>query len=397
MSEQIRHSKFSVVILSFCLALAMTGASLIVTMAALAGQTLAENKSLATLPIALQFSATMLTTIPASLLMGKVGRKTGFSIGQILGFSGTCLAAYAIWIGNFWLFSVSSILIGCHNAFWQYYRFAASETVEPEFKAKAISYVLAGGVLAAIAGPQLAKWSVDLFSPVLFVGGYLVISVLNIFTIALLQLIQIPRPNISKSPYLGRAIGAIIHEPKFIVAVISSMFGYGIMSLVMTATPLAMKFCGFNFSETATVIQLHALAMFAPSFFTGHLIKRFGVLRIILVGIVFNLCCLIINSLGVSFNNFLIGLVFLGLGWNFMFIGGTTLLTEVYSTTEKSRVQGMHDFIVFSAVTIFSFSAGFVQEFFGWFFINLLIFFPMMIAFGVLAWFGFYKDKVNDG
>jgi len=380
-------AKRNVLVLSICQAMSMTGASLVITVSALAGQMLADDKSLATLPLALQFTATMLTTIPASLFMGRVGRKIGFSLGQIIGVGGAALASYAIYQGDFWLFAVASAMLGSHNAFWQYYRFAAADTATEEFKAKAISYVMAGGVFAAVAGPQLAKWSVDAFEPVLFVGGYVVIICLSMITILILQGISIPKPASAGISVQGRPLRVIVRQPVFIVAVISAMFGYAVMTLVMTATPLAMKFCGFGFSDTATVIQWHALAMFAPSFFTGHLIKKFGVLQIIIFGTLLNAGCMAVNLMGIEFYNFWGGLVLLGLGWNFMFVGGTTLLTEAYRPEEKSKVQAVNDFIVFGTVAAASFSSGALQDTFGWPAVNAAVTLPMCIAFAAAVWF----------
>ena len=378
--------KRNIFVLSCCQALSMTGASLIITMSALAGQSLAPSPSFATLPIAIQFLATMVTTIPASFLMGAVGRRIGFSIGQVIGLIGAGGSMYAIWSGNFWFFAASSALIGTHNAFWQYYRFAASETAGPEFRAKAVSYVLFGGVFAAIAGPQLAKISNELFSPVLFMGGYLVVVGLTLITVIVLQTIQIPATKKIGIYFSGRPLFMIIKQPKFILAVMSGMFGYGMMSLVMTATPLAMQFCGFNFSQTATVIQWHALAMFAPSFFTGTLIHRFGVVNIIIVGSILNLACMVINFLGITFPHFIFGLVLLGLGWNFMFIGGTTLLTETYRSDEQSKVQAVNDFAVFTTVAISSLCSGILQAKLGWSFVNAVIMAPMVIVITTAIW-----------
>jgi predicted MFS family arabinose efflux permease len=380
-------AKRNVLVLSFCQALSMTGASLVIVVSALAGQMLADDKSLATLPIAFQFTATMLTTIPASLFMGRVGRKVGFVVGQIIGICGGIVATYAIFQGDFWLFACGSAMLGSHNAFWQYYRFAAADTATEEFKAKAISLVMAGGVFAAIAGPQIAKWSANAFEPILFAGAYVAIIGLSMLSILLLQFISIPKPTSSGISVKGRPIREIARQPVFIVAVISAMFGYGVMTLVMTATPLAMGFCGFDLNDTATVIQFHALAMFAPSFFTGHLIRKFGVVTIIIVGTLLNAACMAVNIAGIEFYNFWAGLVLLGLGWNFMFVGGTTLLTEAYRQEERSKVQALNDFIVFGVVATASFSSGALQDKLGWSAVNAMITLPMCIAFAFAVWF----------
>ena len=310
------------------------------TVTALTGASLTDDAAMATLPLALQFVGTMAATIPASLLMGRVGRRSGFSIGQTIGVVFALLSAYAVYQGYFWLFAVGSAGLGVHNAFWQYLRFAASEAVSRPKRARAISYVLAGGVVAAVAGPWLATHSRDLMNPVLFAGSYAVLAGLCAATILLLQTVRFRSPEFAESAPGGRPLMEIVLTPIFITAVLSSALGYGVMVLVMTATPLAMVGHGFHFSDAAFVIQWHVLGMFVPSFFTGKLIDRFGVTAIITVGVFLNLGAMILNLSGVTLENFWIALVLLGTGWNFMYIGGTTLLTESYRPEERAKVQG---------------------------------------------------------
>lgn len=390
------HARKNVLVLSASQALSMTGTSMVMTASALVGAMLAEDKSLSTVPLALQFTGAMITTIPASLFMGRFGRRIGFSLGQIVGALGAALATYAIYIQHFWLFAAASLLIGFHVAFWQYYRFAAADSAGPEFRAKAISYVLAGGVISAILGPQLAKWGEKLLEPILFAGIYALIGVLCLCTLVLLQAIRIPPPKSVGIAKGGRPLLEIMRQPVFIVAVMTAMLGYGTMTLVMTATPLAMQFCGFDFRDSATVIQWHILAMFAPSFFTGHLIKRFGVLNVILAGILLNIGAMAANLSGINIANFSIGLISLGLGWNFMFIGGTTLLTEAYRPEEQSKVQAANDFLVLSTTTLAAFSSGALQHTFGWAAVNAGIAIPMMMVFISVIWFKFiYLPKYS--
>ena len=376
----------NVIILAICQALCMSGAAMVMTISALTGQMLAVDKSLATLPLALQFTATMITTIPASLLMGRIGRRAGFTLGQAIGIVGASVACWAIFEGDFWMFTAGSALLGVHNAFWQYYRFAAADTAPENFKARAISYVLAGGVAAAVMGPQISKWTMDLFDPVLFAGGYMAIIGLSCATVVLLQAVRIPKLAIHRASG-GRPIMEIAKQPAFILAVMSAMFGYGTMNLVMTATPLAMTICGFGFDTTATVIQWHAIAMFAPSFFTGDLIKRFGVVNVIIAGVIFNSAAMAINLAGIDITNFTGGLILLGLGWNFMFIGGTTLVTETYRPEEQSKVQAFNDFLVFTVVAAASFSSGALHAKFGWAAVNMTLALPMFLVFVTAIWF----------
>ncbi len=386
----------NVVVLCASQALAMTGMSMIMTASALAGNMLAPDPSLATVPLALQFAGAFMTTVPASLFMGKFGRRLGFSIGQVVGALGGLLAAYAIYIQSFWLFAAASLLIGFHVAFWQYFRFAAADSAGPEFKAKAISYVLVGGVFAAVAGPQLGIFSQDLFAPIQFMGIYVIIAGLCAITLVILQAIRIPPPSTVEDKKAGRPLTVIMRQPVFVVAVMSAMLGYGTMTLVMTATPLAMEGCGFGYSDSATVIQWHILAMFGPSFFTGNLIKKFGVLNIILTGVFLNVCAMAINLSGIEYSNFSIGLVCLGLGWNFMFIGGTTLLTESYTPEERPKVQGANEIMVLATTTTAAFSSGILQHQIGWAAVNAGMAIPMTLVFASVIWYKFiYTPKHN--
>lgn len=400
-------AKRNVLVLSFCLALSMTGTSAIMVVTALTGQSLAnptavytapflgefKETALATLPLTLQFVGTMIATIPASLLMRHIGRRIGFTLGQGIGVAGALLAAYAILEASFWTFAASGVLIGFHNAFWQYYRFAAAETASASYKSKAISLVMAGGVFAAIFGPEIAKYSAEVFAPALFAGTFVAISLLCLATIILLQFLRIPKQKKEELVDSGRPLRVIVKQPIFITAMLAAMFGYASMSLVMTATPLAMAFCGFDLHDTKTVIQWHALGMFAPSFFTGSLISRFGVLRIIQTGATLMFGCVAVGLMGIEFMNFWVGLVLLGLGWNFMFIGGTTLLTDAYLPAERNKVQALNDFIVFGSVSIASFSAGWLQDQIGWSAVSMAIVLPVAIALIAALLYGSFQSR----
>ena len=379
-------SRRNVILLGLSLALAMTGSTLIMTVSALAGQMLANDDRLATVPLALQFAMTMVATIPASLLMRRIGRRIGFTIGQTIGLMAAVVAVYGIHQGSFPLFAVGSAMFGIHNAFWQYYRFAAADTASPEFRSRAISLVLSGGVVAAVCGPELAKWSRDFFEGVPFAGSYAVIVVLCTAAIGILQFIRIPKPSMAQRRETGRPLSVIASQPAFLVAVMAAMVGYGVMALVMTATPLAMICHHHPFEDAVFVIQWHALGMFAPSFFTGHLIRRFGVLNIIVVGIVLNLACVAINLSGVMVFQFWSALLLLGVGWNFMFVGATTLLTEVYTVAERAKVQGLNDVMVFASVTFAGFSSGALQNAFGWEAVNYGVVVPVLATLAAVIW-----------
>ena len=361
----MNQAKKTVFLLALCQALAMTGSIVLFTTAALIGSTLAADKSLATLPLALLQLATMLTTIPAALLLKRWGRKLGFMAGVLVGLSGAGLGVYAIFAGSFVLFSVATLLYGIFNGFVGYYRFVAADVATEAFRSRAISFVIAGGILAALIGPELATWTKD-WLPATFAGGFVAIALLQIVTLLLLSAIDLPPLSQQKHQDYGRKLREIAQQPVFIVAVLGSMIGYGVMALLMTATPLAMIAVHHPFHTAASVIQWHVLGMFTPSLFTGYLIARFGVLTIILTGIFFNGLCIAINLAGTNAPHFFGALLLLGIGWNFMFIGSTTLLTEAYTPTERAKTQATHDFFMLSFVAFTTFLSGRLLNDWGW-------------------------------
>ncbi|MCB1757372.1 MAG: MFS transporter [Gammaproteobacteria bacterium] len=370
-------------------ALMMSGNSLLVAISALTGHHLATDKSLATLPLAAQFIATMLTSIPAAMLMARIGRKQAFMAATSLGMSGALLATYAILNGSFWLFTLATMLIGAFNGFGNYYRFAAADSVDAGQKARAISWVMAGGVIAAIVGPNLARYSRDLLENAPFAGSFAALFTLYVISLAVLGFLALPaKPademNAPATP--ARPLVEIARQSKFIVALICGMLGYGVMSLVMTATPLAMHHHHHVFDDTAFVIQWHVLGMFAPSFFTGRLISRWGLINIMLTGALLGLACVGINLIGTSVWHFWLALLLLGISWNFLFIGATTLLTETYHAEERARTQAVNDFAVFTAVALSSLSAGYLQHQFGWQAVNIGVIPLLMIILLSLVW-----------
>ena len=356
--------KRNVLLLAACQAMLMTGGALLIATSALVGFRLATDKALATLPLAMQMLASMLTTIPASLLMQRVGRRAGFLLGSSIGIAGAGLAAYAIVTGSFVLFTLGAAVSGTFAGFGNYYRFAAADVATDDYRSTAISYVMAGGVIAAFVGPNLAHWtSTWLAAP--FAGSYLALAGILVLSFGTQLFLDIPRPpRVTRGG--GRALRVIARQPVFVVAAIGGMLGYGIMALVMTATPLAMHDHHYAFGDTAFVIEWHVLGMFAPSFVTGHLIRRFGVLHVMLVGGLFSAVCVGINLTGSSLTHFWVALFLLGVGWNFLFIGATTLLTETYAPEEKAKTQALNDFMVFSTVTMAVLSAGSLQHHLGW-------------------------------
>lgn len=366
-----RRTKLSILLMSGCQALMNSTTSIMISSAALASLILlGEDKSLATLPVTAVVTGTALATIPASLFMRQVGRKVGFLFGVTIGITGAAICSYAIWISSFWLFAFGAIFVGMSTAFGNYYRFAAIDIAGTKHRSKAVSYVLAGGVIAGFIGPQIASHSKDLFAPFMYMGSYLSIIILGALSLVFLSFVRIPRMVIPDHESGQRPLTEIIRQPTFIVAVLSAMIGYGVMSLVMTATPLAMVGCGHQASDSFNVISWHVVAMFSPSFFTGSLISRYGEYKIIILGAVLGLASVTVSLMGLELANFYIALVLLGLSWNFMFIGGTTLVATTYRPSETAKVQGLNDFLVFGTVATASLMSGQLQERFGWDVVN---------------------------
>jgi MFS family permease len=362
-------------------ALLMTNNSTVIALNGLVGYALAPNKALATVPVTGWVVGAAAATFFASLLMQRFGRRAGFTLGACVGIVGALICSAAIYLGQFWLFVCGTTVFGVYNAFGQYYRFAAADAATADFKSRAISYVLAGGLVGGIIGPNVSKFTLDLM-PTRFLGAYLVLIVFLVLVIAVVRFLEIPKPPPASHHDRGRPLAVIAAQPAFVVAVLAAAFGYGVMNLLMTATPLAMGVCGHPYSAAATVISWHVIGMFAPSFFTGALIARFGVLQVMLAGVVLNLACIGIALAGVDVANFWAALVVLGIGWNFLYIGGTTLLTDTYRPAEKAKAQGLNDMLVFVTMATSSFSSGLLLEKNGWQMLNYLAI-PFVLAVGV--------------
>lgn len=383
-------------LLALAQAMMMSGMSLIIATSALVGYQLAEDKSFSTLPLAAIMIATMLTSIPAAFLMGRIGRKAGFIFAGLIAITGASLMGFGIIQHQFWLFFFASVLIGIFNGFGNYFRFTAADAVDAEHKSRAIAFVMAGGVVAAIIGPNLANFTQSLIPDAQFAGSYLALIVVYLLLMLFVFFLQLPNHNgliDQSSANTARPLSTIMRQPKFIVAVVCGMLGYGVMSFVMTATPLAMQHHAHPFSDTAFVIQWHVLGMFAPSFVTGHLIRRFGVITIMAVGAVLGILCVVINLLGTSTSHFFLALLLLGVSWNFLFIGATTLLTETYTAAEKFKAQAANDFIVFTTVAIASLSAGVLHHMFGWRAVNYGVIPALVVIVLSLVWLTFKRTE----
>lgn len=381
----------NVIVLACCQGLLMIGTATMLAEAALVGHMLAENKALATLPLALQQIGVMAAMFPASFLMARVGRRLGFTLGALFGIVGTSIALLGVLWNSFGLFCLGSMLNGCYNGFGQFYRFAAVDGSRPELKSKAISYVLAGGVIAAIVGPEMAKATKDLWPAHVFAGSFAALIGVAIVALLLLQLIDIPRPSDAERKERGRSLREIAAQPVFLVAVLGGIVGYAGMSFVMTATPLAMVGHAHHFDLAASVIQWHVFAMFAPSFFTGDVIKRVGALKVMQTGAVLMIICVTINLFGTHLYNFWVALFILGIGWNFLFVGATTLLTETYRPAERALVQATNDFLIFGSVAIASIMSGIVLEKLSWQIVNIGVLPFVAATLAATGWLGWRR------
>jgi MFS family permease len=355
-------------------------ASIVFATASLIGSSfLGADKSLATLPLSCFVLGIAFGTLPAGAIMQRFGRRNGFMGAYLFSSLASFLAAYAIFRADFVLFCLAILGMGLVGAFAQQFRFAAADTASDGFKPKAISWVLAGGVLAGIVGPQTVIWTKDVFSPILFAGTYMAQGCLALICCFVLSFIRIPRPERGPSVARGRPLREIMAQSRFIVAAACAVTSYALMNLVMTATPLAMIGCGLSQTDAALAIQWHVLAMYGPSFFTGSLIARFGKQRIVSIGLALLAGCAIVALSGVDVAHFWTALVLLGVGWNFSFIGATAMLTDSYRPEERARVQSANDFIVFGVVAAASFSSGKILYLFGWSTINWVVI-PFAVA-----------------
>ena len=369
-----RKARRNVMVLAAAQAVAGASAPMNMAVSALAGYSLlGQNKALATVPITGFVLGTACGTVPAALLMRRVGRRAGLIAGMLIGAIGGLTGAGAMGIGSFWTLCLATFLMGFATAFVQQFRFAAADTASLAFRPKAISLVLAGGIVAAVLGPQAVIFTRELIGSVPYAGVYLAASVFMIAGALILIALDIPRLPAVKRSQAGRPLWQIARRPRFIIAVTCAISAYALMNLVMTAAPLAMVGHGHDQDMATLGIQWHVLAMFGPSFFTGSLIVRFGAERIIAVGLVLLIGCALVALSGISIGHFWLALVLLGVGWNFGFIGGTTLVTETYEPVEKERVQALNDFLVFGFVAFASFMSGTLLVSGGWNAVNLAV------------------------
>ncbi len=354
---------------------------------ALTGLSLAPDPTISTVPIAMIPVATMLTTVPAAHLMSRWGRRSGFLLGACIGAAGAAICAAAVLERAFYLLCVGALGLGAANGFATYYRFAAAEVVKPQQKSRAISYVMVGGIAAAIAGSHLAPRVKSLLPEHPYAGIFLCILGLQTVLIAALLLSSLPgAPPAENGVGEKRSLAELARHPHLAMAVLGAAASWGIMSLLMHATPLAMERHGHTFEDTTQVVMWHALGMYGPAFFTGHLVARFGEAKMMFAGAALIAVSALVNAGGTELRYFYVGLSLLGLGWNFLFVGSTSLLTGTYSAEEKARVQSANDFLIFAAMVLSALAAGSLEHLAGWEAVNEMALVTMVAVTACMVW-----------
>lgn len=361
-----------VLLLATAQALFQTASVMVMAVGGLAGALVTSDPRLVTAPIAAMFLGTAVSTVPASIWMSRVGRRPGFVFGAALGVFAGIVAALGLWLESLVVLSIGTFLVGAYQAFAQFYRFAAGEVADDAFRPRSISLVLAGGIVAALLGPAIGRLGGPLLSPT-YVGSFLLLALVSLVAALLLTRLQMPVPPPTQVGMVARPLAQIVRQPTYLVALFAAATGYGVMILAMTATPIAMVHHQHALADAATVIQLHVLGMFLPSFFTGSLIARFGVLRIMLSGVALLTGHVLTTLTGTGFESFAAALVLLGVGWNFLYVGGTTLLTTTYTAAERGRAQATNDLSIFVVGLLSSLSAGALLDAAGWQMTNLML------------------------
>lgn len=385
----------NLILLALCQALGMSVLSMLLSAGGLVGLSLAPNPAWATLPTSMQLLFTMLATLPASLLMQRKGRRYGFMLACLVLIIAALGASWAIYESSFGGFIVSMMAFGVAISFFQFFRFAAIDIAPPHYVSKAVSWVLAGGLLAAFLGPNLANWTHKIDGQPPFFYTMLFTIPIALLMVMMFRRMDLPRPDSQHQGGHQRPLREILSQPVFVVAVSTAMISYGVMTLLMTATPLAMKGHGFHFGQTAFIIQWHLVGMFAPSFFTGSLIDRLGVLQVMLLGVLAYLIVVVLNLSMQSMTGYWLALVLLGVGWNFLFIGATTLLHEAWLPAEMGRVQGINDTLVYSMSTVAAMSSGILYAGVGWG-ITSLVSLPLSLVAGAMVIYLMLKRREDQ-
>jgi len=382
-------------LLATCQACFLSASSIGTAASALVGIALAPTPMLATLPYSLIPLTNATVTVPMSFLMARVGRRAGFSLGALLGGIGGAISAMAIFERSFLLFCLGHGLWGCFQATAQYYRYAAADAAEPAYKPRAVAWVLAGGVAAALVGPEIATYAQDMVANVQFAGSYLAVSMLTAVSILTISFLRIPPlAHARRGRARGRPFREIARQPVFAAAVANGVIGYAIMTFIMTATPLAAVFCGHTPTDAIGIIRWHLVGMFLPAFFTGILISRYGAPLIALCGTAMLILCGIIADTGTSLAHFWVALALLGFGWNFMFISGTTLLTQAYRPEERAKVQGLNEFLIAGSAAFGSLCAGGAFSAVGWEAMNLGVMPLLFLAAAITVWYALGERRL---
>lgn len=372
-------------LLAICQGLFLTNNVTFIAINGLVGLSMAPLGWMATLPVMGYVVGGALSTGLVAKTQHRFGRKISFQLGLAVALASSLLCAYAAVNKDFWLLCVATVIAGYYNANAGLYRFAAAELAAPAWREKAVSLVMAGGLIGAVLGPNLAQQTRTMMNAP-FAGAYIALAAVALLSMAILSFIDFPPPPPKKSGNGGRPLGEIMRQPAFIVAAATGALGYGVMNLLMAATPLAMQQCSLPFSDVALVLEWHVIGMFAPGFFTGHLIKRFGTLPIMGVGVALNALCIVVALSGVDLQQFLIALFLLGVGWNFLFTGSTTLSLQTYSSEEKDRAQGALNFFVFATLALSSFASGVLVTTRGWALLNYGSLVPVALTAASLVW-----------
>lgn len=393
-AEGDRLARRNARVLAVTQALAGGNNSVLVATAGIVGTMLAPDKGLATLPISIFVLGMWAGTLPMGVLARRLGRRNALQIGTASGVLTGLICCAAVLQGSFLLFNVGAVFSGFYAAAHQSYRFAAADTASDAFRPKAISWVLLGGVAAGVVGPQLVITTKELWPPYLFAATYIGQSVLALMSAGVLTLVNIPKPPPRSEVGDGRPLAEIAKEPRFIVAVVCGVASYSMMNMVMTSAPLAMVMCNHSVTEATLGLQWHILGMYAPSFITGSLIARFGIERITALGLVLIVAAAAIGIAGISLWHFWIGLTLLGVGWNFGFIGATTMVTACHRPNERNKVQAFNDFLVFGSMAIGSFASGMLLVNFGWATVNEVVF-PVVLAAGALLLWGALRGRTR--
>ncbi|MDB5896451.1 MAG: putative transporter [Ramlibacter sp.] len=359
----------------------------------LVGLSLAPFGWMATLPVMAYVVGGALFTGPVAAAQARLGRQRAFQLGLVVGIGAALLCAYGAATRQFWLVCAGTLVAGYYAANAGLYRFASAELAQPAAREKAVSLVMAGGLIGAIVGPNLAARTRDM-ADAPYVGAYLALAGVALLAMLLLAFMRFPAVTRRSGPAVGRSVLQLMRQPVFLVAAVAGALGYGVMNLLMAATPLAMQQCGLPFSDAAFVLQWHVIGMFAPGFFTGHLIKRFGALPVMGVGAALNLACIAIALSGVELHHFAIALFLLGLGWNFLFTGSTTLALTAYAPEEKDRAQAALNFFVFATLAVTSLASGVLVTTQGWSWLNVGSLVPLLLVSGALSWLGVSQRRV---